>query len=148
LPIEWHAFSPEKDFTDSELAMKYAVEKGYHDIVVIGIIGDRLDHMLANITHFSQMVKSINGLSLSVIEKHQRMYYVREKIVLTGKKGETLSILSLDGDARGVSTKGLKWRLQNEVLHFGEPRGISNEFSGAVASVTVARGVLLVIHQL
>ncbi|MDP3940735.1 MAG: thiamine diphosphokinase [bacterium] len=146
LPIEWHAFSQKKDFTDSELAMKYAVEKGFRDIVVIGIVGDRLDHMLANITHFSQAVKKTQDLSITIVEKHQRLYFVTKKLLLNGKKGQTLSILSLDGDAKGVSAKGLKWRLQDEVLHFGEPRGVSNEFVGIKALVRVEKGVLLVIH--
>lgn len=147
LPIEWVTFSTEKDFTDSELALKYAIKKGFCEIVVFGLFGDRMDHMMANITHFARLVRENSNLSISVVEKGQTIYFVKGKMVLSGKKGQTVSLLSLDGNAAGVSTKGLKWKLQNEVLHFGEPRGVSNEFTGTKATVTVANGVLLVVQN-
>lgn len=147
LPIEWVTFSTEKDFTDSELSLKHAIEKGFREIVVFGLFGNRMDHVMANITHFSRLVSENRNLSILVVEKGQTLYFVRKKLILSGKKGQTVSLLSLDGDAKGVSTKGLKWKLNNETLHFGEPRGVSNEFTGTKATVTVANGVLLVVQN-
>lgn len=147
LPIEWVTFSSEKDFTDSELAIKYALKKGFREIVVIGVMGDRIDHVLANITFFVRLVRENNDLALRIVDEKQSLYFVREKLALSGKKGQTISILSVDGDAKSVSTTGLKWKLDNETLHFGEPRGISNVFNGTKAMISVKKGVLLVVVQ-
>lgn len=147
LPIDWVTFSSEKDYTDSELALKYAIEHGFMEIVVIGVFGNRMDHLMANMTHFSSVLKATQNLAISIVEKDQSMYFVKDKLVLVGEKGKTVSILSLDGDAKGVSTKGLKWRLDNETLRFGESRGVSNEIVARRVSVEVKRGVILLIHQ-
>lgn len=146
LPIEWVTFSIEKDFTDSELTLKYAIKKGFHEIVVFGLFGDRMDHVMANMTHFARVVRKKQHLAITAVEKDQMLYFVKEKIVITGKKGQTISLLSLDGDAKGVTTTGLKWKLKNETLHFGESRGVSNEILGKNATVSLREGVLLVIH--
>jgi len=147
LQIEWVTFPADKDFTDSELAVKYAIEKGFLEIVVLGLVGDRIDHMLANITFFTNVVKNTTDCLLQVVEEKQTMYYVRKKLVMTGQKGQVVSLLSLDGDARGVSTTGLRWKLQNEVLRFGESRGVSNEFIAKNATVSVEKGIILVIQN-
>ena len=147
LPIEWVTFPPEKDYTDSELALKYAIEHGFQDVIVFGLVGDRMDHMMANITHFARLVREKNNFSIAIVEKGQTLYFIKEKLVLTGKKGQTISILSLDGDTKGVSTKGLKWKLDKETLYFGEPRGVSNEMTSTKTTITIASGVLLVVSN-
>ena len=104
-------------------------------------MGTRLDHMMANLTLFAEQ----RDIQITIVEPEQAIYVVKSSLTLTGKKGEYVSLIPFKGDVNGVSTKGLKWTLQNETLYFGKTRGISNEFIGETATISIKRGVLLAI---
>ena len=78
-----------KDFTDGELAVAYAVDNGYEDIVLIAMTGDRFDHSIADIL---LLEKCKNGV---LIDDNNEIYLLKDKLSLNGKTGQTLSILSL-----------------------------------------------------
>lgn len=145
--IEWITFSTEKDYTDSELTLRHIIKKGFRDVVIFGVWGDRVDHTVANLLFFATLVNKYRDLRLQIVEPKQTLYFVLDKLSLRGKKGQILSILSLLGNAKGVSTTGLKWKLNEEQLFYGEPRGVSNEFLKEKATIRLKEGVLLVIHS-
>lgn len=142
--IPMQTFPREKDETDSELVLRYVVEQGFTDIIIFGWMGSRLDHALANLFLFGNVKKNIQ---VRIVELDQVLYLVHSLLKLNGKKGELVSLLPLNGDVSGVSTKGLKWALKNETLHYGKTRGISNEFVGKTAEIRVKKGMLLVIQM-
>ena len=49
LGIERQQFPSEKDCTDTELALDIALKKGADEAIILGALGDRPDHSLANI---------------------------------------------------------------------------------------------------
>ena len=138
-------FPTEKDFTDSELAVNYALAHGYRDLVLFGVVGTRIDHFLANITYLSK--KSQDGIKVIIIDNAQIIYLVSYELDLLGKKGDTVSLIPIEKDADGVTTRGLKWELYNERLLFGATRGVSNEFIKSKAHISIKKGTLLVIHS-
>ncbi|MBI4097393.1 MAG: thiamine diphosphokinase [Candidatus Levybacteria bacterium] len=140
--VQTYTYPTEKNETDSELVLQYALDEGYRDIVIFGWMGSRLDHVLANLTLFTEQKRDV---TITIVEPEQTLYIVKSSLALTGKKGEYISLIPLKGDVGGVTTKGLKWALHNETLYFGKTRGISNEFTGKAAEITVKSGVLLVI---
>src|SRR5258708_1016478 len=58
--IEWIKYSSEKDFTDSELAFTYAREHGYQELIVCGILGNRVDHFITNILQVASLIDSFS----------------------------------------------------------------------------------------
>lgn len=142
--IEWHIYDKEKNYTDSELAIEYAIKKGFRKILIFGLFGSRLDHMIANLSLFAE--KIIEGVQIKAIVEEQHIYFCNYKLVLSGKIGDYLSLLPLKDDVKGVTTKGLKWRLYNDTLYFGKTLGISNEFIEKKVEVQVSKGILMVIH--
>lgn len=142
--IEWFIYPKEKDETDSELVMRYVVEQGFTDITIFGWMGSRFDHVLANLFLLGNVKKNIQ---VRIVEEEQVLYLVKDKLSLRGKKGEFVSLIPLNGDVSGVSTKGLKWVLKNETLYYGKTRGVSNELVGKDAAITIKSGVLLVIQH-
>lgn len=136
-------YPADKDETDSELALSYAIEKGYKEIIIFAADGDRTDHMLANMLFFA----SLTNVSILVIKQKEKLFFVSQSLLLTGKKGDTVSLLPLQKDAIGIVTKGLQYALQNETLFFGKPRGVSNVMTGKKATIRVTKGMLLVIQQ-
>ena len=138
------AYSAEKDETDLELALLYAVEQYSDDIKVIGALGGRLDQMLANI--FLLAHPAFVGRRLTLVEPNQRAWLVQGRTEVVGRKGDRVSLIPLDGDVKVERTAGLKWSLENEWLRFGPARGISNVMLGQTAVIEVEEGMLLCVH--
>lgn len=128
-----------KDYTDGELAVMYAAEHGYDDILLLGMSGDRFDHTLTDIF---LLMKCKNGV---LIDDNNEIYLLRDRLSLKGQKGQTISIIPVNGDAVGLSTKGLEYPLCNETLHFGEGRGVSNVMTEDKCEITIQSGTALVI---
>ena len=136
-------FSKEKDFTDSELGIKHAVDKGCREIVLTGFLGNRLDHMLANLMILVKWCKK--GVKVSMVEGNQMLYLIKDKLDIIGKKGDLVSLVAIDGDCEGVTVEGLKYNLQRQSLQVGVGKGVSNVMLGKKAKVGLKKGVLLVV---
>lgn len=128
-----------KDFTDGELAVMYAVEHGYNDVVLIAMTGDRLDHTIADIL---LLMKCKNGV---LIDDNNEIYLLRDEIEISGRKGQTVSIIPINGNVQGISTTGLEYPLCDETLYFASSRGISNVMLDEKCKISIKKGMALVI---
>lgn len=143
LGIEWISYPPEKDYTDSELAIKYALDKGYDTIRVFGVLGDRVDHFMGNVFLIATLP---GGNDIMFIEGNEEIYFVRDHRKIYGQSGDILSLLPVQGDCDGVTISNVKYPLNNETLRYGQTRGISNELTGSEVDLTVKKGLLMVIR--
>ena len=132
-------YPTDKSYTDGELAMIYARDNGYDEIMLIGMTGDRLDHTLANIFIMSQYKDAY------LIDDHNEIYIVNDEFVINGKKGKTFSFLPITGDLYGITLKGFRWELENENQKFGISRSISNIITSDHAVMTVKRGIAIAV---
>ncbi len=64
-----------------------------------------------------------------------------------GPVGGVVSLLPFGGDAAGITTTGLRYPLDDEVLATGPARGVSNVRASADAAVSLARGSLLIVES-
>jgi thiamine pyrophosphokinase len=135
----------DKDETDLELALNYAAENHSGDIFILGALGGRLDQMLSNV-HLLAHPRLVNRL-VKLVEARQSAWLIRERTSVSGRPGDTVSLIPLGGDARVGATIGLRWLLSDEVLEFGKTRGISNVMTEDQAVVTVESGMLLCVHS-
>ena len=142
IAIERH--SPHKDETDAELALLRAVALGVKRITVLGALGGRIDHALANISLLA--MPALKGVAVTLFDGSAYLWLIRREAMIEGQVGDTLSLLPWGGDARGILTEGLAYPLRNEPLLLGPARGVSNLFSAPTAHVTVQAGTLLAIH--
>ncbi len=134
----------EKDQTDSELAISYAIEQGCKEIVIAGFGGDRFDHMIATIHFLSKVIKKIE---VKIIQNNEDIYFVTKSLQFQGKKDDEVSIIPLLTDAKGVTTKGLQYALSDELLNISSTRGVSNVMSNSTASISLKEGTLMVVHR-
>ncbi len=134
----------EKDATDLELALDAALELDPKRIVVVAVVGDRLDHLFS----LFQLLGAPRyaGVELDADIGHARVHVVRSERVLSGQPGELLSLFALHGPAQGVRTEGLAYPLDGETLEPGSTRGVSNVFVEEIASITVEQGVVLAVR--
>ena len=136
--------SPRKDETDLELALTEAVKRGATDIVVLGATGGRVDHTIANVMLLSMPV--LVGRRVMILAGDTEIALIRDVGRVRGCPGDTVSLIPICGDARGVTTEGLEWQLNEGTLAFGYARGVSNVLIAPVASISVSGGFLLVTH--
>lgn len=137
-------YPSQKDATDTELAVKAAVEAGCKRIVLFGGIGSRMDHTLANL--FLLIPLTDAGIEMLIVNEHNRIQLVTKKADITGKKGDIISLIPLQ-DCTGVTTKHLAYPLKESTLLVGSTRGISNVLTAATACVCIDSGSLLVIES-
>jgi thiamine pyrophosphokinase len=137
----------DKDASDSELAIAAAWAAGADEVVLLGATGgDRLDHGIANLLLLAD--PGLAECEVRLVHGPTTVRVVRggERIVFLGGVGDTVSVLPIGGDADGIRTEGLRWKLDGETLSIGRSRGLSNEVVSTPASVTLERGTLLVVE--
>jgi thiamine pyrophosphokinase len=133
-----------KDETDLELALLYAVERDADPIVLLGALGGRLDQLLSNVLLLT--MPALIGRDVRLVDGPQTAFVVRDEATLTGQAGDTVSLIPLGGEARGITTSGLLYPLTEGTLPFGPALGVSNEMTLPRAQVWVRDGLLLCVH--
>lgn len=141
--IEVIPFPPEKDYTDSELAIETALSKGFKKITILGGIGSRMDHTLANINLLKTILEE--GCEGVIVDENNIVRVTSSDIRLKRKEGYKVTLLALSPEVQGVTTKDLYYPLKDFTLVQGSTRGVSNEFISEEAYVSIKSGLLLVI---
>lgn len=134
----------DKDATDLQLAVEAAAGAGVSRVVVVGGRLGRLDHLLGNALLLA--APRFAGLEMDAVFGAARLHVVRGRRELGGDPDELVSLFALQGVARGVTTTGLRWKLDGDDLAPGSSLGISNRFVEHAATVTVDDGVVLVVR--
>jgi len=137
------SYSPRKDRTDLELALLHAVSKGMQSILILAAVGGRLDQTIANLLLLT--LPELESCSVRVLHGGQVAFVIRDEATIEGRPGDTVSLIPLGGDADGVTSRGLEWPLEDDTLHFGPARGVSNVLTAERASVRVRQGLLLCV---
>ena len=142
--VEVLEHSPDKDQTDTELALELAHGLKYDNIHLITGGGDRFDHVLsmvhALVAHSDEAI-----ITAHVGESFIRIVTPNENVRMTVDTGDTVSLVPLGGNARGVTTAGLKWNLTRAALKAFSSRGVSNVALSPTVTVTLRTGVLAVV---
>lgn len=140
-------FRPEKDFTDLELAIKCALETGASEVDILGGIGGRLDHTIANLQLLSHYSDSFEKLVM--FDAKNECFVMNEKqkkgITIPARQECYLSLFSLSEQCSGVTIQGVKYPLTNHTLTRNFPLGVSNEFKEKEAVLSIKDGTLLVV---
>ncbi len=134
-----------KDATDGEIAVDYAIKNGYDEIVMLGFIGVRMDHTLANIS-FLKKIKKAGALGV-IKNCRNEIRILEDEIVLNGEKGDLVSIIPVTDTVCGVTTLNLEYPLNGENLYYGESRGVSNVMLGTSCTIKAENGCALVIKS-
>lgn len=132
-----------KDETDMELGISHAIELGADDITLIGGIGSRLDHTLANIFQLIRLDKL--GIKGRIVNEKNLITLCTSKAEIFGKKGGLVSFVPISPEVKGVTTKGLEYPLENAVLFMDSPRGVSNVLKDEYAEYKFENGMALII---
>lgn len=135
---------PEKDETDTMIALRQAMMHEYSDIVICGALGGRVDHEIANISLCAFAAE--RGARCTLVDEHHQIFAVQNCTVNIARgRWTNISIFSMDRKSEGITLKGLRYPLTDAELTNTYPLGVSNEFISDRAEITVKRGMLLII---
>lgn len=135
---------PEKDDTDTMMALKLAIRRGYRRIMLVGALGGRVDHMLANISLIA--FAATKGADLQIVDGHHQIFAVRDgRRRVPRSSWRNVSVFAFDTECTGVTLRGVKYPLEGAVLTNTFALGVSNEFTEDIAEISVESGILIVV---
>ncbi len=141
--LEIHRYPEDKDQTDLELAIDWALRQSPKSILIYGATGGRIDHTMANLALLEKGLHS--GIPIQIISPSESVQLIQGDHPLDGAiVGDRVSLLPISLFCT-VSTQGLLYPLEGEKLFRGQGRGISNVVAATPARVTVESGVLAVV---
>lgn len=141
IPIERHPV--EKDDTDSALAVRLGLARGCDTFLLDGCLGGQLDHSLANLALLAYLAEQ--GVAAYALDGNHAVTALHNgQLSFPHDAVGRISVFSHGDMAQGVTLRGLYYPLDNAVLTRQVALGVSNQFTGAAASVRVAQGTLLI----
>jgi len=135
----------EKDDTDTMLAARIGLARGYRAFLLLGGVGGRLDHTLANIQTLAFLRE--NDAHAALLGESETITLIQnESLRFRAGLSGILSVFSYGAHALGVYERGLAYALNDAQLSDTNPLGVSNAFTGAAAEVSVRDGRLIVLY--
>ena len=140
-----HAFPPEKDFTDTELALQIAAGQCTHPLVILtAAFGGRLDHLMS-----TAAVAAHADIPCILADERETLFYLHEGESLTvtcDTPPRAISLLPFTEECTGVTTRGLYWELQDACITNRASLAISNVLARTppknTFTVSIKSGVL------
>lgn len=172
--IEVHRFNPEKDYTDTDIALKLAIrlaengkeadaeddcdehqnEKTMQDsmntrseIWLLGATGTRADHMLANMQLLAQTKAA--GVEGVIVDKNNKIRLLEGSYTLKQKDqfGDFVSLIPITRALKGVTLRGFKYPLERHTTYFGESLCVSNELEAEEGFINIEEGMAFLIES-
>lgn len=136
---------PEKDDTDTMLAVKLALERGADNIRLYGATGGRFDHTFANIQALAYAHE--HGCKMTIYDENNI-------IAVQGAGTETypkykdwyFSVFSLTEKLHVKKMTGVKYPVEDYIFTQGFPIGVSNEITDK-AIITIEKGLALIVRS-
>lgn len=152
--IEIRRFNPQKDDTDSEIAVNMAIDYGSSRIDILGASGSRLDHTIGNIRLLGlihQAGKNSFFREAYIYDRNNRVRLIEKECVIKKEEayGTYISLLPFTQTVTGITLEGFKYPLHHHTMDiFRAPTlGVSNELTASEGKITCREGVLLVIES-
>lgn len=146
--IHLETHKPEKDYTDTELALDYVLHlPDIEEIVILGALGRRFDHALGNLQILLSALRK--GVFCRIVDAYNCIYLLdRGKSVCREKvRGKYISLIPMTEKVTGVTLEGFKYPLYNATLTQGNSLGISNELVGERGNIAFKDGILICIES-
>lgn len=138
-------FPPEKDYTDTEIAVMEALKRGAEKIYLLGGTGTRVDHTLGNIGLILTTKKK--GAQLIMVDDNNEFYLAQSNMEIKGRYGNNISFHALSDTVRNFKIQGAKYNLDGYDMNLLDPRAICNEFVDTPIKISFDSGELLIIHS-
>lgn len=138
--------NPEKDYTDTHMALKLAIELNSTSVYIVGALGRRIDHAIANIHILKEMLG--NNIECKIVDENNEIQLITKgETKLQNIEYKYISLIPLTTKVDGITLSGFKYPLNNAVLEIGHSIGVSNELIGDTATIEIKSGILIMIKS-
>ena len=138
--------NPEKDLTDTHSAINLAIGLKSKKIIIIGAIGTRLDHTIANI-HILKLAID-KGINIKIINETNEITLINNSIkIYKDQNYKYISLIPLTTTVENITLKGFKYPLTKRTLYIGDSLGISNEQLQQEGEIQLEKGILILIRS-
>ncbi|MDX2469974.1 MAG: thiamine diphosphokinase [SAR324 cluster bacterium] len=137
--------APDQDKTDSQKALYFLKEQGFTKVTVLGAMGGSIDHQLHHLSLLAD--PDLMDVKIQLVSEKEVVFRGRKQMYLEGWIGRRISLLPLFGEVKSVTSKGLKWDLEDVTFKMGESLSISNKFAATEVVINSSDGFFLVILQ-
>ncbi|WP_455715581.1 thiamine diphosphokinase [Anaerosporobacter sp.] len=145
--FELKEFPPEKDYTDTHLAIVTAIEAGATSVTILGATGTRLDHVVANMNLL--LIFLNHHIEAKIVDSHNQIYVIDADthLYMDKVRGKYVSLIPYTDLVTGVTLIGFKYPLHNAKMTKGNSLGISNELLEEEGIIKIDQGILIVIES-
>lgn len=139
--------NPEKDATDTELAIDLAIGLQVSQIHILGGIGSRIDHSMANI--YGLLHAHRRHVTCQIYDAHNKLSLTDDERVIVREEqyGDYVSLLPVTEQVKGITLEGFKYGLKDAQIRMGSSLGVSNEIVAPWARIRCREGILLVVES-
>ncbi len=147
--ILWDVHKPEKDETDTELAINTAMKLGCDQLFILGATGGRLDHEWSNL-HLLKLCLD-NHIEAYLVDSQNKVYLLDSGRTFQKDRvfGKYISFLPLTEKVTGITLTGFKYPLTEKEISIGVQAGlcVSNEIAAEEASLQFREGILVCVES-
>ncbi len=145
--IAWEVHKPEKDATDTELAISAAIHLGCTKLVLLGATGGRLDHFLGNLHLLYDCLKK--GVEAAIADEKNWITILDKGRTFVRAKamGRYISFLPLSEEVKGITLTGFKYPLYKKDIELGTSLCISNELAKEEGIIEFDSGILICVES-
>ena len=141
----WSCDPVDKNETDTELAFTWALAQLPREIVLLGALGSRFDHSLANVHLLAKGLTA--GIPCRIVDEKNQLQLLNQKLHLQKSSFSQISLLPLSLEVQGVTLTGFQYPLHNATLTLGHSLGISNVLLADSGTIQITSGLLLTIQS-
>ncbi|NGQ96190.1 thiamine diphosphokinase [Brevibacillus sp. SYP-B805] len=135
-----------KDLTDTEMALRWAIEQSPAEIVLLGALGTRFDHTLANVQLLMKALRA--GVPCRIVDEKNEVMLIDRGCSVEKDRFPHISLLPLSSEVTGITLTGFRYPLHQATLSTGDSLGISNVLEEETGTIELASGYLLVIKSM
>jgi thiamine pyrophosphokinase len=133
----------DQETTDFEKSLMYCLENNLRNILIFGASSARQDHTLNN---YSVLKRYYKSLKLIMVDDKFQIFFIEKEIAFKYPKNKSISMMPVP-IAKGITTAGLKYKLNNEDLEFGIREGTLNISDRKKIRITFTSGDLLLFKR-
>ncbi|WP_028610680.1 thiamine diphosphokinase [Paenibacillus harenae] len=135
----------DKDYTDTEMAFRLALDLKPQELVLLGALGTRFDHSLANV-HLLALAAEQN-VRAAIIDEHNIIMLTQNEMKIQKQGFPNVSLLPLSMRVKGITLTGFQYPLTDATLSIGQSLGISNVLLTSSGTIRISEGRLLIIQS-
>lgn len=134
-----------KDLTDTEMAFNWALQQQPREILLLGVLGTRFDHTLANVHLLAKGLQA--NVPCRIVDSCNEIFLISDHLTVTRDHFHHVSLLPISPEVTGICLQGFQYPLENATLRIGDTLGISNVLVRERGSISLRTGLLLVIKS-